>query len=435
MATLEEAVHELRTHGISSPPVIHHQGKDFSIEEFRIRCTDNGNHGSVLSEDIEDIEIVLRTPKRCLQRTNRRLDILVEEPELHLYGSECHDNDDNDNVDYDTEICVMSPVDGQIEGVSNDDCVVHDSSENCVMFPVNSQNDDVSDDDNVIHYSSETCVMFPVNPVVSRIEDDIQRHAEETSVKQTEGSGITNALNNEIQLTLDKLVNEISHLHGEISSIKSCLQKLPVLTFEQSTDTHDLPVDTYHHHDQTIVRSDTLVTPQNTVHHPVATHSIQYESTRVTHADETLVTQDTEVDNDCTDTVITCPTQEVALTDTELDVRAMVTAASPDTTGTPPQNQTSEATPPRGVEEFHIHSSNQVKLHGSTFQAFCARADTPDDVDNIISIIKDQVPNKLATHNCSAYVLSQGSDQVPTHSCRDDGEVNAGGVLLRLLQS
>ena len=56
-------------------------------------------------------------------------------------------------------------------------------------------------------------------------------------------------------------------------------------------------------------------------------------------------------------------------------------------------------------------------------------------MDNIISIIKDQVPNKLATHNCSAYVLSQGSDQVPTHSCRDDGEVNAGGVLLRLLQS
>ena len=71
MATLEEAVHELRTHGISSPPVIHHQGKDFSIEEFRNRCTDNGNHGSVLSEDIEDIEIVLRTPKKCLQRTNR----------------------------------------------------------------------------------------------------------------------------------------------------------------------------------------------------------------------------------------------------------------------------------------------------------------------------------------------------------------------------
>ena len=46
------------------------------------------------------------------------------------------------------------------------------------------------------------------------------------------------------------------------------------------------------------------------------------------------MTQDTEVDHDCTDTVITCPTQEVALTDTELDVRAMATAASQDTTGT-----------------------------------------------------------------------------------------------------
>ena len=40
----------------------------------------------------------------------------------------------------------------------------------------------------------------------------------------------------------------------------------------------------------------------------------------------------------------------------------------------------------------------------------------------------------MAIH-CSAYVLSQGSDQFPTHSCREDGEVNAGGVLLRLLQS
>ena len=36
------------------------------------------------------------------------------------------------------------------------------------MFPVNSQIEDVSDDDNVVHDSSETCVMFPV---VSRIED------------------------------------------------------------------------------------------------------------------------------------------------------------------------------------------------------------------------------------------------------------------------
>ena len=85
-------------------------------------------------------------------------------------------------------------------------------------------------------------------------------------------------------------------------------------------------------------------------------------------------------------------------------------------------------------DKIDIYHSERAKLKGSTFQAFCANVKTPDDVHNIIAIVGDDSPNKLATHFSYAYNLKdEPSDGTPPSSCRDDGENDAGGTLLRLL--
>ena len=93
-------------------------------------------------------------------------------------------------------------------------------------------------------------------------------------------------------------------------------------------------------------------------------------------------------------------------------------------------------TPP-DTDEIDIRSSVQVNEGKSTFQAFCARVKNPTDLQNIITIIKDQPNNKLATHNCVAFRLSSSSiaSDIPRESCQDDGENGAGGLLLRILQT
>ena len=53
----------------------------------------------------------------------------------------------------------------------------------------------------------------------------------------------------------------------------------------------------------------------------------------------------------------------------------------------------------------------------------------------MIEHIKNQPPNKLASHNSFAYRIDEDDANNPFESCRDDEEKSAGVRMLRILQS
>lgn len=82
---------------------------------------------------------------------------------------------------------------------------------------------------------------------------------------------------------------------------------------------------------------------------------------------------------------------------------------------------------------INIHRSNRLDVKGSVFQGFCSKVSSATDILDILSIIKDEEPNRLATHIIYAYRLSSPGDS-PRESCCDDGGNGGGGILLRLLK-
>ena len=65
----------------------------------------------------------------------------------------------------------------------------------------------------------------------------------------------------------------------------------------------------------------------------------------------------------------------------------------------------------------------------SQFQGFGASVKSIEDVHTFIQQMKDTPKCSIATHNIFAYTLSQGPS-----GCRDDGEEQAGGKVLRMMQ-
>ena len=81
-----------------------------------------------------------------------------------------------------------------------------------------------------------------------------------------------------------------------------------------------------------------------------------------------------------------------------------------------------------------IMSGETITLKKSTFQAHVALVHTVDEVKCVLRKLKENRKVSQATHNIVAYRLSGVNETSFIQDCADDGEVHAGGRLLRLLQ-
>jgi hypothetical protein len=98
MSTLKEAILNLQSRGVASP-MIHHEGKAFTKDEFNPRHPHYGSDNRNLDSEVtKDIDSVYTTPKKCSQLTD--LDIITEEIEtlVGLYDMES-DTDNDVTVD------------------------------------------------------------------------------------------------------------------------------------------------------------------------------------------------------------------------------------------------------------------------------------------------------------------------------------------------
>ena len=86
------------------------------------------------------------------------------------------------------------------------------------------------------------------------------------------------------------------------------------------------------------------------------------------------------------------------------------------------------------TEKIHIHHGEPVMDRRSTFQAHLARVGDVNHAKKMIDHVKENKKLATATHNISAYRISGGPHGTCFQDCDDDGESQAGGRLLHLLQ-
>lgn len=86
------------------------------------------------------------------------------------------------------------------------------------------------------------------------------------------------------------------------------------------------------------------------------------------------------------------------------------------------------------AEVVEIYSGETITLKKSTFQGHAAVVYTVDEVKRVLSQLKQNRKVSQATHNIVAYRLSGVTDGTFVQDYADDGEINAGGRVLHLLQ-
>lgn len=91
----------------------------------------------------------------------------------------------------------------------------------------------------------------------------------------------------------------------------------------------------------------------------------------------------------------------------------------------------SDVPPP---EKIHITHGEAVTERKSTFQAHLARVSSVEYAKKTIQHVKENKKLATATHNISAYRISGGPHGTCFQDCDDDGENQAGGRLLHLMQ-
>ena len=81
-----------------------------------------------------------------------------------------------------------------------------------------------------------------------------------------------------------------------------------------------------------------------------------------------------------------------------------------------------------------IQSSDTITLKKSTFQGHACVVHTLGEVKSVLKTLKQNKKVSQATHNIVAYRLVGVNETSFIQDYADDGEVNAGGRLLHLLQ-
>lgn len=85
-------------------------------------------------------------------------------------------------------------------------------------------------------------------------------------------------------------------------------------------------------------------------------------------------------------------------------------------------------------DKILIRHGEPVTDRRSTFQAHLARVSTVSQAKKMIEHVKENKKLATATHNISAYRISGGPHGTCFQDCDDDGENQAGGRLLHLMQ-
>ena len=86
------------------------------------------------------------------------------------------------------------------------------------------------------------------------------------------------------------------------------------------------------------------------------------------------------------------------------------------------------------VDVPNILSGDTVTVKKSTFQGHAAIVHTMEEVKAVLRKLKENKKVLQATHNIVAYRLVGARENTFIQDYADDGEVNAGGRLLHLLQ-
>ena len=93
-----------------------------------------------------------------------------------------------------------------------------------------------------------------------------------------------------------------------------------------------------------------------------------------------------------------------------------------------------QATEGELVTHATIQSSETITLKKSTFQGHACVVHTLDEVKSVLKTLKQNKKVSQASHNIVAYRLVGVNETSFVQDYADDGEVNAGGRLLHLLQ-
>ena len=88
----------------------------------------------------------------------------------------------------------------------------------------------------------------------------------------------------------------------------------------------------------------------------------------------------------------------------------------------------------RSVEGPKVLSGENITIKKSTFQGHVAIVHTIEEVKSVLRKLKENRKVSQASHNIVAYRLSGVKEHSFIQDYADDGEVNAGGRLLHLLQ-
>ena len=98
--------------------------------------------------------------------------------------------------------------------------------------------------------------------------------------------------------------------------------------------------------------------------------------------------------------------------------------------------QKEEETSTQAIDEAipEIHSSETITLKKSTFQGHSAVVHTLAEIKAVLKKLKQNKKVSQASHNIVAYRLVGVNETSFIQDYADDGEVNAGGRLLHLLQ-
>lgn len=81
-----------------------------------------------------------------------------------------------------------------------------------------------------------------------------------------------------------------------------------------------------------------------------------------------------------------------------------------------------------------ITHGDPISFKKSTFQGHVASVSTTDQVKNVLSYLMENKKIANATHNMYAYRIYREDTKSFSQDCDDDGETQAGGRLLHLLQ-
>ncbi|QDZ17858.1 UPF0029 domain-containing protein [Chloropicon primus] len=100
--------------------------------------------------------------------------------------------------------------------------------------------------------------------------------------------------------------------------------------------------------------------------------------------------------------------------------------------GTPGSEAEEEEVPERPQKVVQIIHSEPYTERKSTFQAFCARINSVDEVDQVMEQLLSIKKVAAATHNMVAYRIENSSGHT-TQDYDDDGETAAGSRMLHMM--